>query len=140
MPTIRKIAPPPPVVRPLRIRRRLQSPTLNAAGILRDGERSFHIDRAPRHWLAWLAKHDRLRVQVWSGGRLHSLTARIKRVKGHPYWYVEKKVDSITHCRYLGKAELLSWGRISIAATKLIATSNEIKTEETKDERRKTKA
>ena len=125
MPTIRKIPPLPPVVRTLRVRRRLQPPTLNAAGVLRDGERSFHIDRAPRHWLAWLAKNDRLRLQVWNGGELHTLTARIKRVKGHPYWYVEKKIDGITHYRYLGKAELLSWGRIASGAAKLIAATSE---------------
>ncbi len=124
MPSIRKIAPPPPQARRLQIRN--APPALNAAGMLHDGERWLHIDRAPKRWQSWLAKHDRMHVQVLYGATLHTLTARMKKVKGHPYWYIEKKIGGVTYCRYLGKAEVMSWGRISGVAIDLINATNDL--------------
>jgi hypothetical protein len=122
MPSIRKIA--PPLARSRRLTARSTPPALNAAGMLHDGERWMHIDRAPKRWQAWLAKHDRMHVQVWHDATLHTVTARMKRVKGHPYWYIEKKIGGITYCRYLGKAEVMSWRRITdVAAELIVATS-----------------
>lgn len=124
MPLVRKIDPPPLAMRRLAIR--TSPPALNAAGMLRDGDRWLHIDRAPKRWQAWLAKHDRIHVQVWYGTTLHTVTARMKRVKSHPYWYIEKKIGGVTHCRYLGKAASMSWRRISDVAAELITTIHDL--------------
>lgn len=128
MPSIRKIDPPPPQARRLAVRN--TPPALNAAGMLRDGDRWLHIDRAPKRWQTWLAKHDRIHIEVWHETMLHTVTARMKRVKGHPYWYIEKKIGGVTYCRYLGKAEVMTWQRIHAVASELINATNNLSDEE----------
>ena len=85
-----------------------------------DGQR-FSVRREPERWRGWLDNGQPFRFQGLheDGYAVNLYSARAKIIKGHRFWYAERKQYGRTRTVYLGKTEVITLERLRWAIPRL---------------------
>lgn len=85
-----------------------------------DGQR-LSLHHEPKRWREWLDNGQPFRFQGLheDGYAVNLYSARAKIIKGHRFWYAERKQHGHTRTAYLGKTEAISLARLRWAVVRL---------------------